>query len=584
MWQKTLTWSAVAAAVALLAGCGSGGGNSGSSVTHSSLTTSGPGEIYYGNSATYTTTETTFFPDTQIQDYQFHVEGAGSSYATVGSSTCTDNGQCTTPITDNNTSDSNQSIEVYATATYQGNPIASPAVPVTLKRQGVTPPIVPDWPMTIKNDTGSAVEMYVYGSDSNGKLAMLSFDGSGNPTEHTYADDPSNPPSAATYHTELSAGAEETFNIPYPLNSARMYFAYEGGAMQNIAMTSNTFITQPAPWKHTTGTFTAYDNQNVIFNWVEFTYGPNGIDGKTSAAINETEVDEFAWPIYIYSSSNASGPTNYNPVYQVGLKDITRDQLLNYYINHLHLSGNSTAWNNLIYPSNYGSVANIKRINNPSHKLSSNYFDNYLSAVENYYAAGQHSLVIYGPSEHTKYTLTNEASGVFTFNFTDASYSGTISINVNQDPPASSLDLLLAAQSNGIRITSYQPVGMTTKEQAAVIAKLAQMFSAAFMDGQLPPTEGHQITQTYLQSKISGVFSLNNSYFSINSDQRSYFSYIMNQLLASSSCGLTLGGTGPCKIYSYAYNDVLGISSDMTAVQSDLVAPKGITIELEPQN
>jgi hypothetical protein len=134
-------------------------------------------------------------------------------------------------------------------------------------------------PLTVTNDSGRGepVHLYVLG-ESGGRLGSVSEAGAFTPWPAG-----ANPPAPAP---DVSIpgpadGASKTIQIPKGL-SGRMYMAF--GEKLDFRLSQDGGLVQPAPWAP------GDPNENILFDWSEFTYNDAGV------FLNSSQVDMFAVP------------------------------------------------------------------------------------------------------------------------------------------------------------------------------------------------------------------------------------------------------------------------------------------------
>src|ERR1700760_1033477 len=167
--------------------------------------------------------------------------------------------------------------------------LAVPAVAVATPALAVGPTILP---VTFTNDTGrsDAVYVYVIGTNINtGRLGYVNQAGA-----FTVWPAGSIPPSPAP---DVSIpgpgnGGSITLNIPRFI-SGRVYFSL--GQKLVFSLTTDGLV-QPAPWA------SGDPNQNILFDWSEFTYNDSGL------WLNSSQVDMFAVP-HAVTVTNSAGVT-----------------------------------------------------------------------------------------------------------------------------------------------------------------------------------------------------------------------------------------------------------------------------------
>jgi hypothetical protein len=135
-------------------------------------------------------------------------------------------------------------------------------------------------PVTVTNSTGrgDAVYLYVIGTNlTTGKLGYVNQGG-------TFTAWPAGqlPPSPAPDVAIGGPGNGGSTTVNFPRNlSGRVYFSF--GQKLQFFLTPDGLV-QPAPWA------SGDANQNILFDWSEFTYNDSGL------WLNSSQVDMFAVP------------------------------------------------------------------------------------------------------------------------------------------------------------------------------------------------------------------------------------------------------------------------------------------------
>jgi hypothetical protein len=244
-------------------------------------------------------------------------------------------------------------------------------------------------PFTVANNTGrgDAVYLYVLGTNlSTGRLGYVNAAGS-------FSNWPagSNPPSPAP---DVSIGGPgnggtTTLNLPRNL-SGRIYFSM--GEKLKFFLTPDGLV-QPAPWA------AGDPNQNILFDWSEFTYNDAGL------WLNSSQVDMFAIP-HTVTVTGSAGTQSTGSLVANG-----RDNV----INGIKAAG----WNGAVYTRSDGTVLRVLSPGKAADSggLSSTYLDSYISSAWNAYASKTLTVVPFADQPGTKYF--GRTSGT-TMNFTNS--------------------------------------------------------------------------------------------------------------------------------------------------------------------
>ena len=276
------------------------------------------------------------------------------------------------------------------------------AVPIAA---AVSPPaaqaVGPDLlPVTVANNTGraDAVYLYVIGTQlSSGRLGYVNQAGtftawSGGQVPPVPAPDVSIPGTAT--------GGSTTIRFPRGF-SGRVYFSF--GDKLKFFLTTDGLV-QPAPWA------SGDANQNILFDWSEFTYNDAGL------WLNSSQVDMFAVP-HAVSVTNASGVTTR-----------TGDPVANGRDNVINTIRGTAGWANTVYSRSDGTVLRVLSPGKAAGAglLSSTYLDSYIASAWNAYTGKTLTVVPFADQPATKYF--GHTSGN-TMTFTDSSGAQVASFN-----------------------------------------------------------------------------------------------------------------------------------------------------------
>ncbi|WP_432825154.1 beta-1,3-glucanase family protein [Dactylosporangium sp. CA-092794] len=252
-------------------------------------------------------------------------------------------------------------------------------------------------PVTVTNSTGrgEAVYLYVIGTNTNtGRLGYVNAAGTFTPWSGGAV-----PPVPAPDVSIAGPGNGGSTTLQFPRGfSGRVYFAF--GEKLKLFITTDGFV-QPAPWA------AGDPNQNILFDWSEFTYGDSGL------WINSTQVDMFAIP-HAVSVTGASGATS-----RTG--DLVADGRNNV-INQVRAQ---SGWANSVVTRSDGTVL---RVLSPAKAagaglLSGTLQDSYITSAWNAYTAKTLTVVPFADQPNTKYfgrtsgnvmTFTNTSGAVVT--------------------------------------------------------------------------------------------------------------------------------------------------------------------------
>jgi hypothetical protein len=246
----------------------------------------------------------------------------------------------------------------------------------------VTPPAAqaagPDiLPVTFTNNTGraDAVYLYVIGTNlSSGRLGYVNQAGT-----FTAWSGGQIPPSPAPDVSIPGPGNGGSTTIRFPRNfSGRVYFSL--GEKLKLFLTPDGFV-QPAPWA------AGDPNQNILFDWSEFTYDNSGL------WLNSSQVDMFAIP-HAVTVTNSAGTTRRSG-----------DPVANGRNNIINAIKGTSGWANTVYTRSDGTVLRVlspgKAIG--AGQLSSTYLDSYINSAWNAYASRTLTVVPFADQPNTRY-------------------------------------------------------------------------------------------------------------------------------------------------------------------------------------
>jgi len=255
-------------------------------------------------------------------------------------------------------------------------------------------------PVTVTNSTGrgDAVYLYVLGVQlSSGRLGYVNQGGA-----FTAWSGGQIPPSPAPDVAIAGPGNGGSTTINFPRGfSGRVYFSL--GEKLKFYLTPDGLV-QPAPWA-------AGDaNQNILFDWSEFTYNDAGL------WLNSSQVDMFAVP-HAVTVTNSAGVTKR-----------TGDLVTNGRDNVINTIRGTSGWANTVYTRSDGTVLRVLSPGKAAGAglLSSTYLDSYISSAWNAYAGKTLTVVPFADQPNTKYF--GRTSGTV-MNFTNTSGAQVASFN-----------------------------------------------------------------------------------------------------------------------------------------------------------
>ena len=255
-------------------------------------------------------------------------------------------------------------------------------------------------PVTVTNSTGrgDAVYLYVLGVQlSSGKLGYVNQSGA-----FTAWSGGQIPPSPAPDVAIGGPGNGGSTTINFPRGfSGRVYFSF--GEKLKFYLTPDGLV-QPAPWA-------AGDaNQNILFDWSEFTYNDSGL------WLNSSQVDMFA-VAHAVTVTNSAGVTKR-----------TGDLVANGRDNVINTIRGTSGWANTVYTRSDGTVLRVLSPGKAAGAglLSSTYLDSYISSAWNAYAGKTLTVVPFADQPNTKYFGRTSGN---VMNFTNTSGAQVASFN-----------------------------------------------------------------------------------------------------------------------------------------------------------
>ena len=255
-------------------------------------------------------------------------------------------------------------------------------------------------PVTVTNSTGrgDAVYLYVLGVQlSSGRLGYVNQGGT-----FTAWSGGQIPPSPAPDVAIGGPGNGGSTTINFPRGfSGRVYFSF--GEKLKFYLTPDGLV-QPAPWA-------AGDaNQNILFDWSEFTYNDSGL------WLNSSQVDMFA-VAHAVTVTNSAGVTKR-----------TGDLVANGRDNVINTIRGTSGWANTVYTRSDGTVLRVLSPGKAAGAglLSGTYLDSYISSAWNAYAGKTLTVVPFADQPNTKYFGRTSGN---VMNFTNTSGAQVASFN-----------------------------------------------------------------------------------------------------------------------------------------------------------
>ncbi|MFG2044212.1 beta-1,3-glucanase family protein [Dactylosporangium sp. NPDC048998] len=260
-------------------------------------------------------------------------------------------------------------------------------------------------PVTVTNSTGrgDAVYLYVLGVNlTTGRLGYVNAAGT-----FTAWSGGALPPAPAPDVSIGGPGNGGSTTLQFPRGfSGRVYFSF--GEKLKFFLTPDGLV-QPAPWA-------AGDaNQNILFDWSEFTYNDAGL------WINSSQVDMFAVP-HAVSVTGASGATAR-----------TGDPVADGRNNVINAIKAQSGWANTVYTRSDGTVLRVLSPGKAAGAglLSATYLDSYINTAWNAYTSKTLTVVPFADQPNTKY-FGRTSGNVMTFTNT----SGAVVASFNKPSSA----------------------------------------------------------------------------------------------------------------------------------------------------
>ena len=260
-------------------------------------------------------------------------------------------------------------------------------------------------PVTVTNSTGrgDAVYLYVIGVNlANGRLGYVNSAGT-----FTAWSGGQLPPSPAPDVSIGGPGNGGSGTIRFPRGfSGRVYFSF--GEKLKFFLTPDGLV-QPAPWA------AGDPNQNILFDWSEFTYNDAGL------WINSSQVDMFAIP-HAVTVTGASGATQR-----------TGDPVADGRNNVINQIKAQPGWASTVYTRSDGTVLRVLSPGKAAGAglLSATYLDSYITSAWNAYTGKTLTVVPFGDQPNTKY-FGRTSGNVMTFTNT----SGAVVAQFNKPSSA----------------------------------------------------------------------------------------------------------------------------------------------------
>jgi hypothetical protein len=268
---------------------------------------------------------------------------------------------------------------------------------VSSPAQAVGPGLLP---VTVTNNTGrgNAVYLYVIGINlGTGRLGYVNQGGGFTPWPAGQI-----PPSPAPDVAIGGPGNGGSTTIQFPRGfSGRVYFSL--GEKLKFFLTPDGLV-QPAPWAN------GDPNQNILFDWSEFTYNDAGL------WLNSSQVDMFAVP-HAVTVTGSSGVTKK-----------TGELLNNGRDNVINGIRSQSGWGNTVYTRSDGTVLRVLAPGKAAGAglLSANYLDSYISSAWNAYTGKTLTVVPFGDQPNTKFFGRTSGN---VMNFTNTSGQQVASFN-----------------------------------------------------------------------------------------------------------------------------------------------------------
>ncbi len=245
-------------------------------------------------------------------------------------------------------------------------------------------------PVQVTNQTGRGEPVYLYVLGTNLSTGRLGYVNAGG----TFTNWPAgaNPPALAPDVSIGGPGNGGTTTLQVPRGiSGRVYFSL--GEKLKFFLTPDGLV-QPAPWA-------AGDaNQNILFDWSEFTYNDAGL------WLNSSQVDMFAIP-HTVTVTGSSGTHSTGTLIADG-----RDNV----INGIKAAG----WGGAVYTRSDGTVLRVLSPGKAADAggLSPTYLDSYITSAWNAYTSKTLTVVPFADQPGTQYFGRTSGN---TMNFTNSS-------------------------------------------------------------------------------------------------------------------------------------------------------------------
>ena len=249
-----------------------------------------------------------------------------------------------------------------------------PMVVAASPAQAIGPSLLP---VTFTNSSGrgEAVFIYILGVNlSTGRLGYVNAAGA-----FTAWSGGQLPPSPAPDVSIPGPGNGGNRTLQFPRGfSGRVYFSL--GERLKFFLTPDGLV-QPAPWA------AGDPNQNILFDWSEFTYNDAGL------WLNSSQVDMFAVP-HAVTVTGANGVTKR-----------TGDPVTNGRQNIINQIRGQAGWANTVYTRSDGTVLRVLAPGKAagSGLLSSTYLDPYIASAWNAYTTKTLTVVPFADQPNTRY-------------------------------------------------------------------------------------------------------------------------------------------------------------------------------------
>jgi hypothetical protein len=254
-------------------------------------------------------------------------------------------------------------------------------------------------PVNVTNNTGRGDAVYLYVIGINLNTSRLGYVNQGG----TFTAWPAGqiPPSPAPDVAIGGPGNGGSTTINFPRGfSGRVYFSL--GEKLKFFLTPDGLV-QPAPWA------AGDTNQNILFDWSEFTYNDAGL------WLNSSQVDMFAIP-HAVSVTGSGGSKTTGVLVANG-----RDNVIN------GIRAQS-GWANTVYTRSDGTVLRVLSPGKAAGAglLSTSYLDSYITSAWNAYTGKTLTVVPFTDQPNTKYFGRTSGN---VMNFTNSSGATVASFN-----------------------------------------------------------------------------------------------------------------------------------------------------------